>query len=68
VLGDTSRSRRRPAGSSLLSALRTVRSTQVRVGRWFLTTLYGNLVAERQDLDILGCIGAGEQCQPAEYA
>jgi hypothetical protein len=33
VLGDTSRSRRSPMGSSLLSAPRTARSTQVKVGR-----------------------------------
>ena len=31
-------------------------------------TRHGNLVAEHQDLDVLGYIGAGEQCQPAEHA
>jgi hypothetical protein len=29
---------------------------------------HGDLVTEHQDLDILGCIGPGEQGQPAQHA
>jgi hypothetical protein len=29
---------------------------------------YGDLVSEHQDLDVLGCVGSGEQRQPAQDA
>jgi len=28
----------------------------------------GDLVAQNQDLRILGAVGTGEQCEPAEHA
>jgi len=35
---------------------------------WVLSTQHGDLVAEHKDFDVLGCVGAGEQCQPAQQA
>ena len=32
---------------------------------WVVSAQHGNLVAEHQDLDVLGCVGPGEQRQPA---
>ena len=29
---------------------------------------HGDLVAEQQDLGVLGCVGAGEQRQPGQHA
>jgi hypothetical protein len=46
-------------GSSLLNALMTARSTQLNVGR-VASTQDGDLVAEHQDLDVLGSVGSGE--------
>jgi hypothetical protein len=35
---------------------------------WVLSTQHGDLVAEHKDFDVLGCVAAGEQCQPAQQA
>jgi len=54
--------------SSLLSALSKARSGQVSVGRAFVRRSYRDLVPKRQDLGVLGRVGAGEQHQPAQHA
>ena len=33
-----------------------------------MSAQHGDLVAEHQDLEVLGCIGSSEQRQPAEHA
>jgi hypothetical protein len=33
-----------------------------------VSSKYGDLVPEHQDFDVLGCVGSGEQCQPAQDA
>ena len=68
VLGETSRNRRRSTGSSRLNALSSARSAQFSLGLRVVSAQYGDLVAEHQDLDILGGVGAGEQRQPAQDA
>ena len=68
VRGETSRTWRSGAGSSLLSALSTARSGQVSVGRVLRAAQYRDLVSQRQDLGVLGGVGAGEQRQPAQHA
>jgi hypothetical protein len=35
---------------------------------WVVSAQHGDLVTEHQDLDILGCVGSGEQRQPAQHA
>ena len=32
-----------------------------------MTTGYGELVTEHEDLDVFGCAGSGEQRQPAQH-
>ena len=54
-------------GSSLLSALDgAVEPGQGRA--WVVSTQHGDLIAEHQDFDVLGCLGSGEQRQPAQHA
>ena len=35
---------------------------------WVVSAQHGDLVTEHQDLDVLGCVGSGEQRQPAQHA
>jgi hypothetical protein len=35
---------------------------------WVVSAEHGDLVTEHQDLDVLGCVGSGEQRQPAQDA
>jgi hypothetical protein len=37
-------------------------------GARIASSKYGDLVAEHQDLDVLGCVGSGEQRQPTQHA
>jgi hypothetical protein len=60
VLGDTSRSWRTEVGSSLLSAVSRARSAQLSVGRGLRRRSTATLVTHRQDLDVLGFVGAGK--------
>jgi hypothetical protein len=41
---------------------------KVRVGPGVVLAQYGDLVTEHQDLKVLGCVGPGEQRQPAQCA
>ena len=41
---------------------------QVIEGARIASSEYGDLVAEHQDLDVLGCVGSGEQRQPTQHA
>jgi hypothetical protein len=66
VLGETIRSRRSGAGSSLLNALSKARSTHVNAGRGVRAAQHRDLVAQDKDLDILRGVGSGEQRQPAQ--
>jgi hypothetical protein len=45
-----------------------LRAMAGRAGERHRRSRRGFLVAEPQDLDVLGCIGSGEQRQPAQYA
>jgi hypothetical protein len=45
---------------------RNARSTHVSAG-WVVSKQCGDLVPEHQDLDVLGCIGPGEQREPAQH-
>jgi hypothetical protein len=33
-----------------------------------VSSQHGDIVAEHQDLNVLGCVGPGEQRQPAQHA
>ena len=37
-------------------------------GAWIVSSKYGELVTEDLDLDVLGCVGPGEQRRPAQHA
>ena len=67
VLGDTSRSRRRSTGRSRLSALTALGRAIPAAGAGCVAQ-HGDLVAKHQNLDVLGCVGASEQRQPAQHA
>jgi hypothetical protein len=56
----------RPAGAAQPAEQSTVDLVQpwARVA----SAQHGDLVAKHQDLDVLGCVGAHEQCQPARHA
>jgi hypothetical protein len=68
VRGDTSRTWRSGAGNSLPSALSTARSSQGQRWSGVGAAQDGDLVTQRQNLDVVGGVGAGEQRQPAQYA
>jgi hypothetical protein len=59
--------RRSSTGRSRLSALSSARSTQVSLGRG-VSAQHGDFVTQDQDLDVLGCVGAGELRQPGQHA
>jgi hypothetical protein len=35
---------------------------------WSASSQYGGLMSEHQDFDVLGCVGSGQQRQPAQHA
>ncbi len=66
VAGATSSPRRRRAGSSRVSAAIDARSVQLIRGRGVCRRRTRELVAQDQDLDLLGRVGSGVQHQPAQ--
>jgi hypothetical protein len=54
-------------GTYRASAARTARSAQDNCGVFDLALEHGHLVAQDQDLGVLGAAGPGEQGKPAEY-
>ena len=53
---------------SLFSALRMARSSQVSFGCGVIPEQHADLMLLGQDLEVLGCIGAGEQRHPAQHS
>src|SRR5947199_5327052 len=66
--GDTSRSWRNEAGSSLLSALKDGAVEPGRRWPGVRAAQYRHLVTQHEDLDVLRRVGAGEERQPAQHA
>ena len=66
VAGVTSRPRRRRTGSSRVRAAIRARSVQRHPRAWRASSEHGELVAQDQDLDLLGGVGSGAQHDPAQ--
>ena len=57
-----------PRGSSRASAVRTARSARDSPGCLDLPLQYRDLMAQDEDLGVLGLVGPGEHGKPAEHA